>query len=64
MVPVSLPGYKVVVAPAMLILLFFSEETDFALKMILFLSGQFLGYFLIGCIVQIIKKHGWEHTQS
>ena len=58
MVPVLLPGYKVVAAPAMFVLSFFSEETDFAPKMILFLSGQFLGYFLIGCIVQIIKKHG------
>jgi len=64
MVPVSLPGYSVLAAPAMFILSFFSEETDFVPKMILFLSGQFLGYFLIGCIIQIIKKHGLGHTQS
>jgi hypothetical protein len=64
MVPVSLPGYRILAAPAMFILSFFSEETDFAPKMILFLSGQFLGYFLIGCIVQIIKRLGLAHTHS
>jgi hypothetical protein len=64
MVPVSLPGYSILAAPAMFILSFFSEETDFVPKMILFLSGQFLGYFLIGCIVQIIKRLGLAHTHS
>jgi len=64
MIPLSFPGYRVWVAPAMFILSFFSEETDFVPKMILFLSGQFLGYFLMGCIVQIIKKYAFGHTQS
>ncbi len=56
MVPISLPGYKVLVSPAIFTLRFFSEETYFAPKMILFLSGQFVGYFLLGCIVQLIKQ--------
>lgn len=56
MVPISLPGYKILVSPAIFTLRFFSEETYFAPKMILFLSGQFVGYFLMGSIVQIIKK--------
>jgi len=57
MVPVSLPGYKILAAPAMFTLSFFSEETYFVPKMILFLSGQFLGYFLLACIIQVIKKN-------
>jgi len=64
MVPVSLPGYKVFVAPAMFTLSFFSEETYFIPKMILFLFGQFIGYFLIACIVQTIKKTGMSDTKS
>ena len=50
MIPASLPGYRVFVAPAILTLSFFSEETYFAPKMILFLFGQFIGYFLIASI--------------
>ncbi len=64
MVPILLPGYEVLVAPAMFTLSFFSEETYFTPKMILFLFGQFIGYFLIACIVQIIKKKGMKHRQQ
>lgn len=64
MVPISLPGYKVLVSPAIFILRFFSEETYFAPKMILFLSGQFVGYFLMGCIVQMIKKVSLRKNKS
>lgn len=64
MVPMTLPGYGLLAAPAMFMLSFFSEETDFVRKMILFLSGQFLGYFLIACIVQMIKKYASKETQS
>ena len=56
MVPTALPGYNILVAPAIFALSFFSEETYFSPKMILFLSGQFIGYFLMGCIVQIFSK--------
>ena len=58
MVPVSLPGYELLVAPAIFTLSFFSEETYFAPKMILFLLGQFIGYFSCACLVQAIKKLG------
>ncbi|MGB1200556.1 MAG: hypothetical protein ACPG5R_03255, partial [Cognaticolwellia aestuarii] len=50
MTPSSLPGYSILVAPAMLLLSFFSEETDFIPKMILFLSGQFIGYFVVAYV--------------
>ena len=53
MVPVSLPGYEILAAPAMLALSFFSEETDFIPKMILFHFGQFIGYF---CFAYIFRK--------
>jgi hypothetical protein len=46
--PLSLPGYELLVAPAMLLLSFFSEETAFKAKMVLFLAGQFAGYFMLG----------------
>jgi len=61
--PLSLPGYKILVAPAMFILSFFSEETYFTPKMILFLFGQFIGYFLIACVFQIIRNKTRQHTQ-
>lgn len=56
MVPVSLIGYELLVSPAMFTLSFFSEETNFVAKMILFLSGQFVGYFTSACIVQKITS--------
>jgi len=49
-VPDLLPGYEILAAPAMLLLSFFSEETYFTPKMVLFLFGQFLGYFGIAFI--------------
>ncbi|HBY88229.1 MAG TPA: hypothetical protein DEO86_20445 [Colwellia sp.] len=64
MVPVSLPGYSVLVYPAIFTLSFFSEETYFAPKMVLFMSGQFVGYFFIGSLVQLIKKLNVRKNQS
>jgi hypothetical protein len=59
-VPALLPGYEVLVAPAMFALSFFSEETYFTPKMVLFLFGQFLGYFSVAFIyrkvIRIIKQ--------
>ena len=58
MVPTSLPGYALFTAPAMLVLSFFSEETYFTPKMILFLAGQFVGYFCLAyAFRKIIKKY-------
>ncbi len=56
MVPMSLPGYDFLAAPAMLALSFFSEETSFKVKLIIFLFGQYLGYFLIIFIIRKIIK--------
>jgi len=63
-VTVSLPGYAILVAPAMFMLSFFSEETYFAPKMILFLSGQFIGYFLMACLFQLIKNKTKNNSTS
>ncbi|MGB1261827.1 MAG: hypothetical protein ACPG52_02860 [Cognaticolwellia sp.] len=43
----SVPGYEVLTAPARLALSFFSEETAFWPKMLIFMLGQYLGYFLV-----------------
>jgi len=64
MVPVSLPGYEIVVSPAMFVLSFFSEETDFVPKMILFLSGQFIGYFSLSYFIRKLRKRSVTITRS
>lgn len=64
MTPISLFGYKLLVAPAIFTLSFFSEETYFVPKMILFLFGQFIGYFLIAVIIQLFKNKALGNTQS
>ncbi len=46
-VPASMPGYELLTVPARFALSFFSEETAFWPKMMIFLSGQYLGYFLV-----------------
>ncbi len=56
MVPTSLPGYEILLAPAMLALSFFSEETYFTPKMIILLTGQFVGYFVVAFTFLTIKK--------
>ncbi len=56
MVAVSLPGYEILVAPAMFLLSFFSEETDFIPKMILFIFGQFTVYFCLAYLSIRIKS--------
>lgn len=56
MVPISLPGYEFLLAPAMFALGFFSEETYFTPKMIILLLGQFIGYFILAFIAITIKK--------
>lgn len=55
-VELSLPGYEVIAAPAMLVLSFFSEEMYFTPKMILFLFGQFFGYFIVASAAQWGRK--------
>ena len=53
-ISLSFPGYNFFVSPAIFTLSFFSEETAFIPKMILFISGQFLGYFSIAYIFSLI----------
>ncbi|MFT5294274.1 MAG: hypothetical protein ACI9YH_000280 [Colwellia sp.] len=54
-ISLSFPGYRLFVAPAIFLLSFFSEETDFIPKMILFISGQFLGYFTLAYFFRVIS---------
>lgn len=56
MVTTSLPGYEIIVSPAMLALSFFSEETPFRPKMIIFLTGQFIGYFTVAYLYRKIAR--------
>jgi len=58
MVPLSLPGYELVAAPAMYALSFFSEETPFYPKLLIFLTGQYLGYFTLILLCYISVKFG------
>jgi len=53
-ISLSFPGYTFFVAPAIFMLSFFTEETAFTPKMILFMSGQFLGYFTLAYVFSII----------
>jgi hypothetical protein len=55
MTTLSFPGYTLFMAPAIFSLSFFSEETAFSPKMILFISGQFLGYFCLAYIFSTIS---------
>lgn len=50
----TFPGYQIVTAPARFALSFFSEETAFWPKMVIFIVGQFLGYFILGDILNRI----------
>lgn len=59
----SMPGYGLFAAPAMFTLSFFSEETDFTPKMLLFTGGQFLGYFLLALIWRRLKEQ-WKSYES
>ncbi|QOL27315.1 hypothetical protein LP316_11010 [Thalassotalea sp. LPB0316] len=45
---VTIPFYSLICAPAMFVLSFFSEETPFVPKMVLFQLGQFIGYYIFG----------------
>jgi len=54
MTPHSLPGYELIAAPAMFALSFFSEETAFWPKMAIFLSGQYVAYFLIILLARVL----------
>ena len=54
-VPISLPGYELIAAPAMWAMSFFSEETPFTPKMIIFMAGQYLGYFSVCWLIAINK---------
>ncbi len=54
MVPMSLPGYEIIAAPAMFALSFFSEETPFWPKLSIFLLGQYIVYFIIIFVSNVI----------
>lgn len=54
MVPISLPGYEIIAAPAMYAMSFFSEETPFWPKMAIFMTGQYLGYLLIILLLRFL----------
>lgn len=56
MSPTHLFGYEVITAPAMFALSFFSEETAFTPKMVIFLTGQFIGYFGIAWFYRKLTK--------
>ncbi|SEL88593.1 hypothetical protein SAMN05216262_12916 [Colwellia chukchiensis] len=52
----TLPGYRLITAPAIFALSFFSPETAFWPKMLIFLSAQYLGYFLMMMVMkQVIR---------
>jgi hypothetical protein len=55
-ISLSFPGYRLLVAPAIFVLSFISEETDFIPKMILFISGQFTGYFCVAYFCRAILE--------
>ncbi|WP_371379354.1 hypothetical protein [Thalassotalea aquiviva] len=54
--PLLVPGYEFFAAPGMFVLSFFSEEAPFKLKFLLFLSGQFLGYFCLSFAYSMLKQ--------
>lgn len=47
----TFPGYQVITVPARFALSFFSEETAFWPKMVIFILGQFVGYFILGSLL-------------
>lgn len=53
MAPIRLPGYEVIAAPAMFSLQFFSHETAFWPKLVIFLSGQYILCFLAMLLVRL-----------
>jgi len=53
---VTIPFYSILCAPAIFALSFFSEETPFVPKMILFQMGQFFGYFLMYFVSAKMRK--------
>jgi len=53
-ISLSFPGYTFFVSPAIFMLSFFTEETAFTPKMILFISGQFLGYFILAYVFSVV----------
>lgn len=57
MVPHALPGYSILVAPAMLALQLISEETAFWPKITVFLMGQYAFCVILLFILRKIIKH-------
>ena len=47
----TFPGYQVITVPARFALSFFSEETAFWPKMVIFILGQFVGYLILGSLL-------------
>lgn len=54
--PSLLIGYEFLALPGMFLLTFFSEETPLKPKLLLFLLGQFNGYFLFFFILTHFKQ--------
>lgn len=47
----TFPGYQVITVPARFALSFFSEETAFWPKMVIFILGKFVGYLILGSLL-------------
>lgn len=47
----TFPGYQVITLSARFALSFFSEETAFWPKMVIFILGQFVGYLILGSLL-------------
>lgn len=50
-IELTFPGYQVITVPARFALSFFSEETAFWPKMVIFILGQFVGYLILGSLL-------------
>ncbi|MDO6445294.1 hypothetical protein Q4493_05835 [Colwellia sp. 1_MG-2023] len=61
MAPISLPGYELLAWPAMFGLQFFSEETAFWPKLIIFNTSQYLVYF---SVIFTVRKCLWLYQDK
>jgi hypothetical protein len=52
----TVPGYELWTAPGKMLLRFFSEETPYRPKLIIFLIGQFIGYFFVFYVYRKLKR--------
>lgn len=58
----TFPAYSVLVAPAIFALSFFSEETAFVPKMIIFLTGQYLGYLILILSIYALSQYFFKKS--